>query len=145
LKKMINKILKNLDSNNLTKKSEALGTLSDHLELSSSLAPEIVKQAVVKLLPLAIKEKNLELKELIMHNLVLCYQSGDDIDIPLDELTQIMDKLPHDLLEYALTILSFSGNTLYINKIIQYLNHNNPNIKKTARDALNLLNATKIP
>ncbi len=121
-------------------KRSKLEYLSDVFEYNKWLEAEDVAEGVKILLFFALKEKEQDVKESFFHtiNNAVVYHQKEDIGhrINWDTLINSLSALDKWQLEYALNILSLSGQERYLPILREYTHSADPEIREWASDAI---------
>jgi hypothetical protein len=134
--------LARLDSSDARERDLAAAELGDILEADVLTLPQL-KKAVRKLLAVAGRETDAATRESIYHALGEADRTKGADRLNWDPVAEAVDTLPLDCLEYALSLLGFSGKAEYEAKVRRFVTHPDEGVRDTALDSLAQIEAKR--
>lgn len=133
-----------LKSDNAETRNLAAAEIGDYLE-ADHLDKDSLAVVLRPLMAFALAETDEAVKETLFRALSTAAEVGDVPGIDWSPIAARLDELPADCLEHALGLLGFSGNPKYRNEIKRFSNHPDEDVRRTAADALAVLEGLSRP
>jgi hypothetical protein len=132
---MLSQMITKISSTNRETRREGLEELGDYLEYAD-WEPAEVTPPLNQLIGMVSTEQDNEIREIILNDLVLAFNRGKVLDVPLDLIADVTGELPAPLMSYCLELLALSHDQRFRAFIEQFRIHPSKLVRDAANEAL---------